>query len=185
MIEINISSKTYPPGQNQVALTVLKNISFSVKPGEFCCIVGPSRQPATLAVGITNPYVRHPAVAVASMATIAELSDGRAVLGVGAGGAMSLAPFGLAALTPVSAVERFLQIAEASREGLSVDGYTPSDIAVAAVAPRVPTFVGGRGPRLNRLASTSADGAFVAGMPPFRYDEVIGLARSARSNDIA
>jgi hypothetical protein len=52
------------------------------------------------------------------------------------------------------------------------------------VAP-VPVFVGARGPRLNRLASASADGAFVAGMPPFRYDEVVGWARSVRPIDIA
>jgi 5,10-methylenetetrahydromethanopterin reductase len=159
---------------------------------------GPAREPFTvlaaasmvttrvqLALGITNPYVRHPGVAVASMATLSELSDGRAVLGVGAGGAMSLAPFEVEARHPVGAIERFLRIADAARHGRAVDGYVPSDLAVAAVAPRVPVFVGGRGPRLNRLASELADGAFVAGLPPFRYAEVIGWARSIREIDIA
>lgn len=42
MIEIDISSKTYVQGHNQSALSVLSNIQFSVKSGEFCCIVGPS-----------------------------------------------------------------------------------------------------------------------------------------------
>ncbi len=44
----------------------------------------------------------------------------------------------------------------------------------------LPIFVGARGERLNRLASEVADGAFVAGMPPFRYADVIGWARSVR-----
>jgi 5,10-methylenetetrahydromethanopterin reductase len=159
---------------------------------------GPAREPMAilaaaamtttsirLGIGITNPYVRHPAAAVASMATIAELAPGRVVLGVGAGGAMSLAPFELEAEHPVDAVARFLQIARAAARGEATDGYAPSDIAVAAMTPPVPVFVGARGPRLNELASAHADGAFVAGMAPFRYAEVIGWARSVRPIDIA
>jgi 5,10-methylenetetrahydromethanopterin reductase len=159
---------------------------------------GPAREPFTvlaaaaqvtshvkLAVGITNPYVRHPALAVASMATISELSSGRAILGIGAGGAMSLGPFQLEVDRPVADMERFLRIAHASRGGEATDGYAPSDLAVAPTAPPVPIYVGARGPRLNALASKSADGAFVAGMPPFRYPSVIEWARSVRAIDVA
>jgi 5,10-methylenetetrahydromethanopterin reductase len=159
---------------------------------------GPAREPFTvlaaaagrtarvrLAVGITNPYVRHPAVAMASMATISELTGGRAVLGVGAGGAMSLGPFELAADRPLAALERFIRIARATRTGTTTEGYLPSDLAVAEAAPAVPIYVGARGPRLNALASEVADGAFVAGMPPFRYPDVVAWARSHRSIDVA
>lgn len=159
---------------------------------------GPAREPMTvlaaaavatstirLGVGITNPYVRHPAVAVASAATIAELAPGRVVLGVGAGGAMSLGPFQLDAERPLAAVERFLDIAEASAAGEPTEGYTPSDLAVAAVVPALPIFVGARGPMLNALASRRATGVFVAGVPPFRYTEVIGWARSTNRIDVA
>ena len=138
-----------------------------------------------LAIGVTNPYVRHPGIAIGSAATLSELSGGRFVLGVGAGGAMSLGPFGLRAERPVAAIRRFVEIARAARNGVAVDGYAPSDLAVTPVAPPVPVFVGARGPRLNQLASELADGAFVAGLPPFRYDEVIGWARSIRPIDIA
>ncbi len=159
---------------------------------------GPAREPFTvlaaaamattrvrLGVGITNPYVRHPAVAAASIATIAELAPGRVMLGVGAGGTISLAPFGLAATRPVASIERFIDIVRAGASGTDADGYVASDIAVAAQVPPVPIYVGARGPRLNRLASARADGAFVAGIPPFRYDEVIGWARSDRAIEIA
>ncbi len=138
-----------------------------------------------LAIGVTNPYVRHPGIAIGSAATLSELSGGRFVLGVGAGGAMSLAPFGLTADRPVDAIRHFLEVARAARSGDAVEGYVPSDLAVTAAAPPVPVFVGARGPRLNTLASEIADGAFVAGLPPFRYDEVIGWARSVRPIDIA
>ena len=140
-----------------------------------------------LATGITNPYVRHPGVAAASMLTIHELSGGRAVLGVGAGGQMSLAPFGLRASRPVDRVREFLDVARAVATGTPAAGYSPSDVAVtdAAAGAPLPVFVGARGPRLNRLASERADGAFVAGMPPFRYPAVVGWARSVRPIDIA
>ena len=140
-----------------------------------------------LATGITNPYVRHPGAAAASMLTIHELSGGRAVLGVGAGGRMSLAPFGLQAVRPVERVRQFLDIARAAATGQPTEGYSPTDVAVteAASGAPLPLYVGARGPKLNRLASERADGAFVAGMPPFRYPEVVGWARSVRPIDIA
>lgn len=140
-----------------------------------------------LATGITNPYVRHPGVAAASMLTVHELSGGRALLGVGAGGQMSLAPFGIAAEKPVDRMSQFLDVARAVKTRTAAAGYAPSDVAIdeGAGGRPMPLFVGARGERLNRLASASADGAFVAGLPPFRYSDVIGWARSQRPIDIA
>lgn len=159
---------------------------------------GPAREPFTvlaaaavrtsrikLAIGITNPYVRHPGVAVASAATISELAGGRVILGVGAGGSMSLGPFGLVADRPVAAVRRFVRIARSAQGGTPTEGHAHSDLAVAAVVPPVPVFVGARGPRLNELASEVADGVFVAGMPPFRFGAVVGWARSVRPIAVA
>ena len=140
-----------------------------------------------LAVGVTNPYVRHPGIAAASMLTIQELSGGRAVLGVGAGGQMSLGPFGLEAEQPIGRLDEFISTVRAVTDGQTTAHYQPPDNAINAAragAP-LPIFVGGRGPRINTLASERADGAFVAGLPPFRYDEVIGWARSANKIDIA
>lgn len=138
-----------------------------------------------LAVGVTNPYVRHPGIAVTTMLTIHELSGGRAILGVGAGGAMSLAPFELTPVHPTAQIRRFLELAEAVRDGHRADGYQPTDLSIGPGVPPMPVFVGARGPRLNALASELADGAFIAGMPPFRYGEVIGWARSVRQISIA
>lgn len=140
-----------------------------------------------LGIGVTNPYVRHPGVAVAAMLTIHELSGGRALLGVGAGGQMSLAPFGLQASRPLARVRDFVDIARAVASAEATAGYSPPDVAVseAAAGAPMPLYVGARGPLLNRLASQRADGAFVAGMPPFRYPEVVGWARSVRPIDVA
>jgi NitT/TauT family transport system ATP-binding protein len=42
MIQIDISSKTFLQDHDQLPLSVLRDIQFTVKSGEFCCIVGPS-----------------------------------------------------------------------------------------------------------------------------------------------
>ncbi|MEC8486652.1 MAG: LLM class flavin-dependent oxidoreductase [Actinomycetota bacterium] len=52
--------------------------------------------------GITNPYVRHPGATAAAIASIDELSDGRAFIGVGAGGGLALGP--LAVESPTGSI---------------------------------------------------------------------------------
>ena len=51
---------------------------------------------STIRLGVvTNPYTRHPAVTAAGVATINELSGGRAFITLVAGGTMVLEPLGL------------------------------------------------------------------------------------------
>ena len=45
--------------------------------------------------GVTNAYTRHPGQTAAAIATLAEMSSGRAFLGLGAGGSLTLDPLGL------------------------------------------------------------------------------------------
>src|ERR671933_1648722 len=52
-------------------------------------------------------------------------------------------------------------------------------------APALPLYIGSRGPRINRLASRAADGAFVAGLPISQVPHVIGWARSVRDIPVA
>ncbi len=78
---------------------------------------GPGRDPFTLlaaaamqttrlrlAVGVTNPYLRHPAITAVAAMTVHELSGGRAVLGFGPGGDVALAPLGIDRVTPLRRV---------------------------------------------------------------------------------
>ena len=59
----------------------------------------------TLGVAVTNPYLRHPAVTASAMMTVQELSGGRGILGVGAGGGISLAPLGVPRDKPLKRVQ--------------------------------------------------------------------------------
>lgn len=161
---------------------------------------GPAREPftvlgaaatvtntITLATGITNPYVRAPGLAATTALTIHELSGGRMILGVGAGGQLSLDPLELRADKPLGHVRSFIATARAATAVEVGPGYRPNDYAIdtSRIDPPLPVFVGARGPRLNKLASEVADGAFVAGLPPARFGDVIGWARSIRDISIA
>jgi 5,10-methylenetetrahydromethanopterin reductase len=136
-----------------------------------------------LAVGITNPYVRHPAMTAVSMMTVDELSGGRATLGLGVGGNMALDPLGLVASHPLASVRDALRTIRGVTRGEGGGSYVPRDGALQA--PSLPIFIGSRSPRINRLASACADGAFVAGLPVSQVAEVVGWARSVRPIPIA
>jgi 5,10-methylenetetrahydromethanopterin reductase len=136
-----------------------------------------------LAVGITNPYIRHPAATAVSMMTIHELSGGRAILGLGVGGSLALSPLGISAVHPLATMRQAMVTMRAVTRGEPGDGYVPP--AGAMTAPDLPLFIGSRSPRINQLASAIADGAFVAGLPVSQVPQVVGWARSVRDIPIS
>ena len=153
---------------------------------------GPAREPLSilaaaavrtrtirLGIGITNPYVRHPATTAISMMTIHELASGRAILGLGVGGDLALGPLGILPERPLASVSAALGTIQAVLRGERNDGYVPP--AGAFTARDLPIFIGSRSRRLNQLASARADGAFVAGYPSRRFPKSsAGRARCAR-----
>jgi 5,10-methylenetetrahydromethanopterin reductase len=121
----------------------------------------------TMAVGpgITNPYTRHPAQTAAAIASLDELTGGRAFLGIGAGGSLTLNPLAIDRHTPLSAVEETIDACRALWSGQSVDadgrhvnlrsarlGYGRADIEV---------WLAGRGPRMLALGGAKADGVML------------------------
>lgn len=127
-----------------------------------------------LATGITSPALRHPGAIAASLATLDELSGGRAVLGLGVGGHLSLDPFGLTVEKPVAVMRDAISTARSVVRRERGDGYVPP--AHAMPARDVPIWVGARGPQLVRLASRLADGLFLSGCTPEQLDDITANA---------
>ena len=137
-----------------------------------------------LAVGVTNPYLRHPAITAVAAMTVHELSEGRAVLGLGPGGDVALAPArDRAGAHRCRSAAGAVRVIRAVCRGEPTDGYEPP--AHAFTAPDLPLYIGARGERFNRFASEAADGVFVAGVAPSLFDELVGWARSVRPISIA
>ncbi len=134
-------------------------------------------------IGITSPALRHPGAMASSVATLDELSGGRAMLGFGVGGAMSLDPFALTVDKPVALIRDAVRIARAVTQRTTVEGYAPP--GHAAPPRKVPIYVGSKGEQINRLASREADGVFLSGFDLTKLDAPVAWARSVRPIDVA
>jgi 5,10-methylenetetrahydromethanopterin reductase len=113
---------------------------------------------------VTNPYSRHPAITAAAMASVHELSDGRAFLGLGVGA--GLEPLGIAYAQPARTLRSAVVALRAllAGESVSQDGEVfRLDRAQLLCPPssRVPISIGTRSPAVMRLAGELADVALV------------------------
>jgi 5,10-methylenetetrahydromethanopterin reductase len=119
-----------------------------------------------LGPGVTNPYSRHPALVASAMATLDELSGGRAVLGLGAGGTNHRA-LAIERTAPVAALREAIQLVRAlwAGESVTVEGRvvrtSEARLDFEAPRPQLPVYLGARGPRVLELAGELADGAIV------------------------
>lgn len=118
-----------------------------------------------LGTGITHPFTRHPAVTAAAIASVDELSGGRAFLGLGAGGIDTLLPMGLERRKPLAAVRETIQIVRALNRGEAVDfAGEVFQLAGARLEHRRPDmeiWVAGRGQKMLALAGSLADGVLL------------------------
>ncbi len=117
-----------------------------------------------IGTAVTNPLTRHPGVTAAAAATVDEVSQGRMVLGIGAGDrpleALGLVPARLRVLEDAIADIRALVAGEeVTRDG---PGYRLDHAHLRFPARRdLPVFVSASGPRTLELAGRVADGVIL------------------------
>jgi 5,10-methylenetetrahydromethanopterin reductase len=115
---------------------------------------------------VAEPYTMHPALIAAAMATLDEASGGRALLGLGTGGA-NFKELGVERTTPLAAMEETIRIARGLLDGETV---TLQGRVFAAANARlqfearsgIPIVLATRGNRMLRLGGRLADGVMVA-----------------------
>jgi 5,10-methylenetetrahydromethanopterin reductase len=147
-----------------------------------------------LGPGVTNPYSRHPALIATAIATLDELSGGRAVLGLGAGGTNHRA-LGVRREAPVAALAEAIELIRgllAGRE-LTLDGRVvhaeSARLDFTPLRASIPIYVGARGPRMLELAGERADGVIVGNVAsPEGWGHALeriatGAARAGRTLD--
>jgi 5,10-methylenetetrahydromethanopterin reductase len=122
-----------------------------------------------LGPGVTNPYETHPVTLASRMATLDELSDGRAVFGVGPGDPSTLENLGFGDERGLRSVLESFQIARQLWAGERVehDGtFTARDAGLNYEVGEIPVYVGGEGPGMCRMAAKHADGLLFNGSHP-------------------
>lgn len=149
-------------------------------------------QQLILGTGITHPFTRHPAVTVNAIATLDEISEGRAMLGLGTGDS----PTAELGYSPAR-VQTVREMVEVARRLIAGDtlNYEGTTFRLANAhlhyryRERIPIYMACSGPRMLTLAGEVADGVIVqSGAFPEAIDFALqrireGAARAGRSVD--
>lgn len=153
-----------------------------------------STEKAALGTCVSDPHRYHPAVLAQKVATVDQISGGRAILGLGAGEAMNLEPFGIEWKKPVSKLIEAVTIMRRlwAGEMLNYEGkfwrLKDAFLQINPVKGRVPIYFGANSPRTLRLTGEMADGWLSIPLPPKLYKERLklikeGAEKASRSYD--
>lgn len=122
-----------------------------------------------LGPAVVNPYETHPVTLASRMATVDELSGGRAVFGIGAGDASTLSNLGYERDRPLRRVLESFKTAQdlwngerVTREGT----FTALDAGLNYEAGEIPVYVGAQGPHMIRMSAKHADGVLLNASHP-------------------
>lgn len=135
-----------------------------------------------LGPGVTNPYLSHPSVIAAAIATLDEISGGRAALGISAGDPYFLSTVGINQRRPIATVREAIQIIRKLLSGERVN-YSGEIFACRGASLRfkppskVPLYIGGRKRHMLELAGSLADGALINASHPEDLKECIEYLR--------
>jgi 5,10-methylenetetrahydromethanopterin reductase len=145
-----------------------------------------------LGPGVTDPYSRHPAVTAGAIATLDELANGRALIGLGLGGS-GFRELGITKTLPVAAmresisvIRRLLRGEEVTHSG-KVISLTEGKLQFAPIRHQVPIYIATQGAQISRLAGAVADGVLIANtLSPsalgFYLDQIAdGAAKTGRA----
>jgi 5,10-methylenetetrahydromethanopterin reductase len=127
----------------------------------------------SIGISVTDPYIRHPALTAAAAATLHELSNGRALLGLGAG-STGFPALGLTPRLPARAVTECIELCRRMWHEPKAFSYRGEQIQFLddnldfKPPSAVPIYVAARGPKMLAVAARLADavliGSFVQGL---------------------
>jgi 5,10-methylenetetrahydromethanopterin reductase len=129
-----------------------------------------------LGPGVTNPYVRSPAITAAEIATLDELSKGRATLGIGPGDKATFDALGIEWTKPVSTIENAVGVFRTLLSGGKTEGGAALG-GVKAVQEAIPIYQGAQGPKMLETAGKIADGVLINASNPKDYEAAIPLIK--------
>ena len=129
-----------------------------------------------LGPGVTNPYLRSPAISASAIATIDEISEGRATFGIGPGDKATFESLGVEWSKPLSTIKsaiaeiRTLTNCGKTEKGAKLGG-------VKAVQEHLPIYMGAQGPKMLETAGEIADGVLINASNPKDYEAAMPMIK--------
>jgi len=138
-----------------------------------------------LASIVSDPFRHHPSSLAQMVATLDIISNGRAILGIGAGEAMNLDPFGIKWDRPVSKMVEAVRIIRRlwmeSPERIDYEGkfykLYKACLLKPLQTPHPPIWIGGNSERTMKIVGELADGWVPLILPPESYAEYLEKIR--------
>ncbi|CAN5556722.1 5,10-methylenetetrahydromethanopterin reductase [soil metagenome] len=117
---------------------------------------------------VTDPFARHPALTAMAIATLDEISNQRAILGVGAG-ISGFPELGIVRKKPAVAIREMIEVVRVLLKGESLDykgdvvSFNNGKLSFKPVRADIPIYVASNGPLGQRVTGGIADGAIMEG----------------------
>lgn len=140
-------------------------------------VVAEHTQHLKIGTFVADPYSQHPALTAMAVGTLDAVSDGRAILGIGAGGT-GFPVMGIERKKPAQAIREAIHIIRELWKGQTVDFHGEviqcyNGRLNSPVRSDIPIVVATRGDRVLQMAGEVADGVMIA-----TYSEPFGLAHA-------
>jgi 5,10-methylenetetrahydromethanopterin reductase len=121
-----------------------------------------------------NPYDTHPVALASRMATLQEISNGRALFGIGPGDSSALSALGYDRDRPLRRVLESFEVARDlwAGECVSIDStFEAADVGLEyELEETIPVYVAGQGPHMIRMSAKRADGLLLNASHPDDVD---------------
>jgi 5,10-methylenetetrahydromethanopterin reductase len=143
---------------------------------ETLALIADGTETIKMGPGVTNPYVRSPAITSAAVATLDELSNGRATLGIGPGDKATFDALGIEWTKPVSTIKDAIAMMTTLMSG----GKTETGArlgGVKAVQEKIPIYMGAQGPMMLKTAGGFSDGALINASNPKDFAAAVPMIK--------
>jgi len=144
--------------------------------------IGANTSKISIGPGVTNPYTRTPPQLASSIATVNEVSGGRAIFGIGPGDKVTFDGLGIEWVKPLSMVRETVELMRKLLTGkkISYDGkvcHIKSAKLDYQKGENIPVYIGAQGPKMLKLAGEIAEGALVNGSHPRDFETAVKLLK--------
>ena len=143
---------------------------------ETLALIAANTETIKMGPGVTNPYVRSPAISASAIATIDEISDGRATFGIGPGDKATFDALGIEWTKPVSTIKAAIADINTLLAGEKTEGGAALG-GVKKVQDAIPIYMGAQGPKMLETAGEIADGVLINASNPKDYEAAMPMIK--------